>query len=245
MPIALAAGSIELPSRFVSYTVCSKCPDCTGLFLDTKTMLTAAHCAQRDLGRSSLVTPWGKTKTSLVMDCKNIWKTNRHHIIEDSEYSLHINPQYDEKARRNDLMIIKFKERVVLPRPSPSAQFVSDNDLQGIFLARGFGGTRRGRGKRKIEKLSESRVIPLKLYRNVRGKIFFTHTSNEATCFGDSGGMTYLQRPDGQVKLVAVVSGAGQLADNPEVCSAKNYSFHTWLYPHLEWIRDLMEKETD
>ena len=93
--------------------------------------------------------------------------------------------------------------------------------------------------------LSESRVIPLKLYRNVRGKIFFTHTSNEATCFGDSGGMTYLQRPDGQVKLVAVVSGVGQLADNPEVCSAKNYSFHTWLYPHLEWIRDLMEKETD
>ena len=59
-------------------------------------------------------------------------------------------------------------------------------------------------------------------------------------CIGDSGGPTYIQRPNGDVELIAVVSGV--IKKSRLDCSLKNIPAHTWLYPHLKWIRSLMEK---
>ena len=237
IPISFAQRPIELPSRLISYTLCPTCSNCTGLFLNNKTILTAAHCAERNslVLPNPSVPPWGKFQ-GLVLATKNVWKTKRYHMVND--YVLTPHSQYNKQTRFNDLMIIKLKKEIKLPKALFPISFATDNSLQGVFWGKGFGG---GNGYRILR---EGREIPLKLATTVESRLVFFHEGKTATCFGDSGGPTYIQRTNGSVELVSIISGFARpkgVKPSSAPCPLEYVSFHTLLYPHLEWIKNLME----
>ena len=88
--------------------------------------------------------------------------------------------------------------------------------------------------------IEKSRILHLEFKWLEQSRLYFSHTGREATCDGDSGGMAYIERPNGNVELVGVISGVGRIKGNPEICSTRNYSLHTWPYPHLDWIKSFL-----
>ena len=200
-----------LTSRAISYTLCSQCSKCTGFFLNKKTILTAAHCKEKIL----TVSPYLDGFRIYLKKSRRIWN-----------YSLHSSPDYERKNRANDVMIIKLQEDTIkLSGTFPSPPLIADDNLEGEFWSRGF-----------------NRVLSFKLHkRELKQRLHFIHIGEAATCNGDSGAVTYIRHPSGVVRLVAVISGIKRLEGRHFLCSVKNNSVHTWLYPHLEWIQSFIQ----
>ena len=119
IPAVWSNPPISLPARTISYSLCSNCSDCTGFFLDEKTILTAAHCPEKKISPLKR-TPW-KNMKGIVLSTKNIWLNRTRYAITD--YTLYPSPLYNKSTRQNDLMIIKLKSNVILPQASPAPLF--------------------------------------------------------------------------------------------------------------------------
>ena len=156
-PTVWADPPLALTARTISYSLCSNCSDCTGFFLNEKTILTAAHCPENTLSPLKR-TPWRNEK-GLVLSTKNIWTSKTRHVITD--YTLHPGPLYNKGTRQNDVMIIKLKSNVILPQASPAPLFTSTNDLKGTFWARGFGGRKTPINSKIKKMLEKSRILHL------------------------------------------------------------------------------------
>ena len=220
------AKPIKLPSRIISHKLCFNCYSCTGLFLNAKTLLTAAHCAEKPI--------WDQYEIKISNRTLKHWDDPS--LVRTNALTLHLNPQYNPQTRYHDLMVIKFKKNIVkFPADSLPPQFVTDNELEGAFWTIGFGGkTRKMREMPLNLRASSSRLA----------RLAFGHVNEYRTCFGDSGGPTYIQQGNEAPKLVSIVSGitskkADEVAYN---CSPQHYSIHTWLYPHLDWVKSFLEE---
>ena len=129
------AKEINLSSKLISYTLCAKCGDCTGFFLDEKTILTAAHCKEkmmdRSIGSGFRISPQNILK-SLNSNNLKVYKINK--------YTLHPSPIYNPKNRLHDIMIIKLEKNTIeLLQYHHSPQFITNNNLEGKFWSVGFG----------------------------------------------------------------------------------------------------------
>ena len=132
---------VEFFSRVISYTLCSKCEACSGVMLDGKNILTAAHCLEERYRQKN-----GKYILKIYQE-----RTRGIYSLSTYRYRFRPHPKYDEKNHFNDLMIINFKVgQEVLFRGSPLGEIARDGkeDLRRdkladkTFLAEGFGGQR-------------------------------------------------------------------------------------------------------
>ena len=220
------AKPTKLPSRIVSYKLCMQCLSCTGIFLDEKTILTAAHCAEKR--------PWDRYEIRISRYAFKYW--DESFAVRSRAFALHLNPLYDPKTHNNDIMIIKLKKNIVkFPADILPPRLVTDDDLNGTFWTTGFGGKTR-----------KMREMPLKLYRVLAKSsiLAFDHIGEYRTCFGDSGGATHIQYPGTEPRLAGIISRIGKKkgSEVTDICSPEHYSIHTWLYPHLQWIDSLVEE---
>ena len=222
---AALARPIKISTRLISYVLCAKYGDYTGLLLDERTIITAAHCQEE-------IQDADKDFKGLQISTQNILRTRRKYTI--NEYTLYTNPLYNSETRLNDLMIIKLEDRFVQfsKKTPPPPSLITDDSLEEEFWLEGFG-NKRGRRSHKV---------PLSLYYlEAQSRLQFKQTKRlKPACFGDSGGPTYVRRPNGEVELAALLSGVGKTNKSRLTCSSKHYSLNTWLYPHLEWIHGLL-----
>ena len=223
------------PSPVISYTFCANpryddCQLCSGLLLDQQTILTTAHC-KRDSG-------------GLKVSLNNALSSRHSYRIDD--YTLHVHPEYDAETHINDLMIIKWEGKGIEILDAPPPKLVYDDDLAGKFWIEGFGGK-----KRRNSRSTFKRNVPLKFNQfwqqpsddsgTWSERILFANAGKLSPCFGDSGGPTYVQRPNGEILVIAIQSAI--MTDSPwdKSCSVKKDSIHIWLYPHLEWIAEFLD----
>ena len=168
------------------YFSVAKCGDCTGLLLDERTIITAAHCQEE-------IQDADKDFKGLQISTQNILRTRRKYTID--EYTLYTNPLYNPETRLNDLMIIKLEDRFVQfsQKTPPPPSLITDDSLEGEFWLEGFGAKKGFITKRA----RRSRKLPLSLhYLEAQSRLQFKQTKKlKSACFGDSGGPTYMKRP--------------------------------------------------
>ena len=180
-------------TRFVLIPSIYSCPLCTGLLLDEQTILTTAHCKSSSGG---FKISQNDAQYSL-------------HSYRIRNYTLHVHPEYDAETHINDLMIIKWERKKLNSSTLHAPKLVYNDDLEGMFWTEGFGGKRT-----KNFKWALKRKVPLKFKQlwqqppGYKGENYGVKESalpmlspgKLGSCFGkkDSGGPTYVQRPDGQ-----------------------------------------------
>ena len=230
-PLVLSANPVKLSSQLISYTACTKCGACTGLFLDERTVLTAAHCKEelesKEIHYDGLKISIENMSSSPV----------RKHLIKKHQYTLYPHPRYNPKTRANDIMIIRLNHNVVqLKKFTPISLSSLDHSLkEGSIWSIGFGDDRT----------EKSREVPLKFKKiELDMRLHFEHTGENGTCIGDSGGPSYLKRPGGSVELIGISSGV-ILSPRKRKCSSQNTSVHTWIYPHLDWVKGFLTNQPD
>ena len=124
--ISLAEKPMHLLSPLISYTLCPKCGECTGLLLDHHNILTAAHCKEEIM----------KLKIhlkGLKISSKNILKSEKFYLIKHGNFSLFPHPQYNSKNWQNDLMIIRLNKRGAKFTNPLLLPLATSNNLQEHF----------------------------------------------------------------------------------------------------------------
>ena len=248
---SLALATENLSSRIISYAFSDRWSEksgiCTGLFLDGQTILTAAHCQK--------YIPL-KGDKRLRVSTEDVFDSGKNII---PHYSLHPHPEYDSKTHLNDLMVIKIVKEQFTFTNTDIYQLISNDNLEGEFFSTGFGYTRGGTSSQAKYHLKHNVPLSLCLKKGAatqdrdkkklwRARLHFNHLGKkwrEKTQVGDSGGPNFIKHLNGEREVVAIVTGLFINKIDPEKsspCTSQTVAIHTWLYPHLDWIRSFQKE---
>ena len=223
------AAAPRFSSRVISYSFCQGCALCSGIILNPKTILSAAHCET-------------KTRFHAPMEMMSISMHNAkrdRHALKRVDYRLYPHPDYREGSVANDLMVIKFQKELPLAAEMAPLRLVQGGSLQGEFWSEGIGGLQSYGATRRTHPLKLNRVRDDGVLIFVDGSPHPGEPSRRqgGICIGDSGGATFVRPAGGgaERELVAMMVSVFE-RDFLPLCSPRIPSLHVWLYPHLDWI---------
>ncbi|XP_030570139.1 chymotrypsin-1-like [Drosophila novamexicana] len=214
-------------------------PQCGGVIISERTVLTAAHCFED--GIDSIKLYFG------AVNRKNSSETGQQRLIVHRE-NIFINEGYEFNQTLNDIAVINLPAEIqfdefIQPVGLPSPNQVIDN-LEG--MTSGFGHTQAP--KEGIGNLSDHlmylkvRILPNKVCKPILHKYdparFFPSSwvciaPNKSTpCNGDSGGPLVIKNANGTNTLVGLTSFGMDT-----ICSLKRPAVYTRVSSYLEWIQ--------
>jgi secreted trypsin-like serine protease len=195
---------------------------CGGSLLDSRHVLTAAHC---------VVTFRGKVKTGLSVGI-GILNLDDESQGEERDVEIFVHPQYNDITNEYDLAILKFDapvdigryKTVLLPGPSDIAADIPGSTLTlagwGSILPDIVG------KKDRMKFVPRLQIVDLgvrdinscaKEYKKIRtifpSLMFCADTDGRAACWGDSGGPLFKILPNGDIVQYGIVSFGEGCAD--------------------------------
>ena len=207
---------------------------CGGTILDSKTILSAAHCFQDDIPADLLYITAG----DVHVDFYNPW-------LGYSVEEVIVHPDFGNGFYDNDIALLKlsneisFKDGIVQPVSLPNGDY--DPPVGSACFVSGWG---RDNSKEEsdILKWTQVSIVDSSEFHGAKTQdldsMIYTlsPTRTGSTCFGDSGGP--LVCLDGQVPVITGVINAAASSffagENCEPFLPGSYARVTW---HLDWIK--------
>jgi trypsin len=206
---------------------------CTGTFISTHHILTAAHCVNNTIDDISLVTgvkPLGEEQALVLTPVR----VDRHANYNESS-----------ATERNDLAIITVAESIGLKADEipalPSAElarFMKGSD-QIKFLAVGYGKTGASSDSTSNRTEGILRSVNLKANHKSSTILKVDQTRGQGVCYGDSGGPA-LKIFRKKHYIIGIASGIYNKGASQSIDECQGGSLYMNVVPYISWINSII-----